>query len=198
MAAVSDELLPVVGRIAGGDPEALSELHRRAGRLVFGMAVRALGRADLAEEVAADVFAQVWQSARRFDARRGTVEAWLVNITRSRAIDRHRSLAARPDLVAAGAEPLDDDLVSPAMSTAPHEVIDTRRAVQAMLQELAPDERRLIHLAYRAGYTHEELAARLGLPLGTIKTRIRASLRKMRRRLSGDAASRATSRRCPA
>jgi RNA polymerase sigma-70 factor, ECF subfamily len=182
-------LSPCLERVAAGDVDALAHLYDRTCRMVFGLAMRILRRAEEAEEIVVDVYTQMWKTAASFDPARGSVEAWLSTMTRSRALDRLRSRKARPDLDDVSRTPLEDldrieDRRQPDRSGVDH----ARFQAAAMLMALAPDERRLIELAFFHGYTHSELAGLLGLPLGTIKTRIRMSVMRMRRALRAPAA----------
>lgn len=166
-----------VQRIAAADQAALAALYDATNRLIYGMALRILGNPADAEEVTLDIYTQVWRSASNFDERRGSVVAWLMTMARSRAIDRLRSGANRSrreeslielDGVATGQAPMH---------------LGVEREVQAALRALAPEQREAIELAYWYGYSHAELAARLGQPLGTVKTRIRMGMMKLRSQL---------------
>ncbi|HTT63613.1 MAG TPA: sigma-70 family RNA polymerase sigma factor [Bryobacteraceae bacterium] len=166
-----------VRRIAGADQAALAALYDATNRLTYGLALRVLGNPADAEEVTLDIYTQVWRDASSFDERRGSVVAWLMTIARSRAIDRLRSGTSR----SRREEPL-ADLDRPAAANAPAPT-GIGREVQAALQTLAPEQREAIELAYWYGYSHTELAARLGQPLGTVKTRIRMGMMKLRSQL---------------
>ena len=165
----------------------MAHVYDRTSRFVFSLLMRILRRQEDAEEVLVEVYTQAWRSAASFDPRRGSGEAWLSTIARSRAIDRLRSRKARPDLHHANVtavEPFDE--TRHGRQHEPLSADHARFQAAAMLMALAPDERRLVELAYYDGYTHRELADRLGLPLGTVKTRIRHSLLKMRRAVGGE------------
>ena len=143
---------------------------------------RVLGDPADAEEVSIDVYHQVWRTAPSYDGSRGSVAAWLVTLARSRAIDRLRSRAAR----ARSEEPILPHIVARDASPGPDEttVASQRRAlVQAALAALSPDQREAIELAFFSGFTHSELADRLGQPLGTVKTRIRSAMIRLREQL---------------
>jgi RNA polymerase sigma-70 factor, ECF subfamily len=158
--------------LAGGDQQALAAFYDATNRLVYSMALRILGSPADAEEVTLDTYTQVWRTAPGFDPQRGSVLAWLTMLTRSRAIDRLRGMASR-----ARQEP-PGELTSQG-SADPY----VARAVQDALNALAPEQREVIELAYWYGYSHSELAERLGQPLGTIKTRIRLGMLKLRAQL---------------
>lgn len=168
-------------RVAAGDREALGELYDRISPLVYGLALRILRNSADAEEVTLDVFTQVWRSAKRYDGRRGSVLAWLVTLTRSRAIDRLRTRAHwnwQPERDEAERHRVQ----SPGRETG--WLAEQRLLVEGALAALPLEQRRLIELAYFAGFSHAELAARTGLPLGTVKTRIRLAMMKLRELLA--------------
>ena len=180
-----DTLTPWILAVAAGDADALTTLHARTHRLVYGVCQRILRRPDEADEVVMDVYAQVWRSADRFHPGRGTGEAWLRMMARSRALDRLRTRRARPDVTSAVR--CDDAFGRTIPDTRRHDfanVVDARRLTTAGLRLLAPAERRLLRLAFVDGYSHGELSRVLNLPLGTVKTRVRTSLHKMRRALA--------------
>lgn len=181
--AAVDDLERLMGRISRGESDALAELYDRTCRQVYGVAVRVLGREDEAEEVVLDVFAQVWRTASNFRTDRGSVAAWLTIIARSRALDRLRARRTRPDLDDRNTTMLDEhpEIVDESRAGEPFHALDARHRVTSLLSVLPPPERQLIELAFFKGYTHGELSRLFEIPLGTIKTRIRASLLKMRR-----------------
>ena len=167
-------------RMAAGDGGALAELYDHHGRAMFSLAVRILRDENDAEEVVQDVFAQAWRQASRYDTTRGAVVAWLLMMTRSRAIDRLRARRGQP--------PLDGDHPSAlrdAADTAPPLDLalltaDDIARVRAALNALPEAQRMAIELAFHEGLTHTEVAERLEQPLGTIKTRIRVGLLRLR------------------
>jgi RNA polymerase sigma-70 factor (ECF subfamily) len=170
-----------VARIAAGEQGALTALYDESCRLIYGLAVRILGNAADAEEVALDVYTLVWKSAASFDPSRGSAAAWLTTITRSRAIDRVRSRAARH----AKEEPFASDVMD--RSPLPDEsgaANQEARFVRAALASLPPEQREAVELAYFSGLSHSEVAHRLGQPLGTVKTRIRLGMMKLRETLA--------------
>jgi RNA polymerase sigma-70 factor (ECF subfamily) len=177
--AAADEA--IVGAIAGGSADALGQLYDRHGAVCYGLARRIVGQPDVAEEIVQDVFAQVWREAARYARDRATVAGWLVMLTRARAIDRVRSRRARPDAaagVALSAVPpptaADPDPEAAALTAA--EAHSVRQALIAL-----PDQQRaLLDLAYYEGLTHSEIAERTGIPLGTVKTRLRAAMLTLR------------------
>lgn len=175
-----------VSRAAAGDGSALAALYDSHARSVYSLALRILGDEADAEDVVQEVFAQAWRQAARYDPRRGAVAAWLLNIARTRAIDRFRSRRARPE---ATATPAESDVSAPFID--PGDTLSAERTaaqVRAALQQLPLLQRLAIELAYFEGLTQHEIAERLEQPLGTIKTRIRLGLLKLRDTLSGTAA----------
>ena len=173
-----------LARIARGDQAAFAELYDRHSRLVFSLALRILqDRAD-AEDVVQEVFAQVWAQAQRYDASRGAVAAWMLVLTRSRAIDRLRAKRSRPETAgeATAAESVVDGSVTQDLELLSAEQV-TR--LQRAMQELTEAQRAALELAYYEGLTHVEVAERLAEPLGTVKTRIRQAVFKLRESLTG-------------
>jgi RNA polymerase sigma-70 factor, ECF subfamily len=174
-----------LARAADGDGAALASLYDRHARGVYSIALRVVGNEADAEDVVQDVFTQAWRQADRYDAARGTVAAWLLTMARTRAIDRLRARLARPDSSAA---PADDMWATrPAATTDPADTLAAERdakRVREALEELPLLQRLAIELAYFEGLTQSQIAARLEEPLGTVKTRIRLGLSKLRDALS--------------
>jgi RNA polymerase sigma-70 factor (ECF subfamily) len=175
------EWVALVRAVAAGDQVALHALYERAHRAVFTFAMRITANQESAEEVTVDVFHEVWRRASGYQEADGTVLGWIMNQARSRAIDRIR-FDQRKKRVPPDEDPL------PAVGTAsPDDVIAFKQQSQALRDALAvltPDERRAIELAFFSELTYAEVAARLKQPLGTIKTRIRSGLHKLRRALA--------------
>ena len=174
---------------AGGDDRAFEALYDESSRLVHSVAMRFLSDHADADEVTLDVFTQVWRSASVFDATRGTVTAWLVTMARSRAIDKLRAAASRVQKQFS----IDDGYELVEKRETPEETSSLnqqRRNVRAALAFLPLEQRSAINLAYFEDLSHQEISDRLGLPLGTVKTRIRLGMLRLRGHL-GSAASRA-------
>lgn len=168
----------LVAAIAAGDERALRALYDRAHRLVFTLAVRITDDRETAEEVTLDVFHDVWRRASAYDPVGGSVLGWIMNQARSRAIDRLRFEQRKKRVNPYPGVPL-----TTAVPRGPQEacgVAESGRHLRAALQALTPDERQAIETAFFSEFTHMQVAARLNEPLGTIKTRIRSGLAKLR------------------
>ena len=172
----------LVQSIAAGDQLALHALYERTHRFVFTLILRITSNRETAEELTLDVFYDVWRRASRYDAGNGTVLGWIMNQARSRAIDRLRFEQRKKRV---DAHPSDPD---PAIETSDsHDVLEFKeqsRALRSALTVLTPDERQAIEAAFFSELTYAEVAARLEQPLGTVKTRIRSALHKLRRALA--------------
>jgi RNA polymerase sigma-70 factor, ECF subfamily len=176
----------LVRSIATGDQLALHALYERAHRIVFTLIMRITANRETAEELTVDVFHDIWRRASGYDAVNGTVLGWIMNQARSRAIDRLR-FESRQKRSHGGDEPLAE------IAADPRDVLEQREQgalLRTALATLTPDERQAIEMTFFAGLTHVEAAARLDQPLGTIKTRIRSGLHKLRQRLAAEAGER--------
>lgn len=159
----------LLSRLARGDKGALGPFFDLHAGLVTGMALRILRDLADAEDVVQEVFLQAWRQADRYDPERGTPEAWLVTMTRTRALDRLRRRAARRE---------ESESALPIGTLLPKD--ETAFSVREALETLSADQRRAIELAYYGGLTQSEIAAALGEPLGTIKTRMRTGMIRLR------------------
>lgn len=176
--------LAALTRMANGDGDALGELYDRHARAVYSLARRILHDPADAEDVVQEVFAQAWRQASRYTASRGVVAAWLLTLARSRAIDKLRARRTRP------LNHSDHRLARELTDTGPPaewQALSSEQAarVRTALADLPVLQRVAIELAYFEGCTQAEIAARLEQPLGTVKTRIRAALMKLREVLAG-------------
>jgi RNA polymerase sigma-70 factor (ECF subfamily) len=172
----------LLARVAKGDHQAFSQLYDHSSSLLFTLAVRILGNHEEAAELLQDVYLEVWRKVSRYDVGRGTPAAWLVTLTKSRAIDRLRARAARGQqatnsLEAGTAVQVADEGPSPFETKADQEL---RTAVGAAVAGLPQAQQQAIELAYYEGLSHTEIAARLNQPLGTVKTRIKLGMSKLR------------------
>jgi len=178
------EWAEIVQSIAAGDQLALHALYEMAHRLVFTLIMRITANREISEEVTIDVFHDIWRRASGYDAANGTVLGWIMNQARSRAIDRLRFESRKKRRQPGDVQPLVE------VAPDPDDVLELREQGEllcAALETLTPDERQAIEMTFFAGLTHVEAAARLNQPLGTIKTRIRSGLHKLRRRLTAEA-----------
>ena len=178
---VSDESrsdIALLDRVIARDAAAIGELYDRHSRLLFGLIVRIVRDRSEAEEVLQEVFVQVWTRADTYNEALGVPAAWLVRIARNRAIDRLRANTVRARTAEATPQP------PPVESPETHAAMtEQRRTVARALDTLPPEQRQLIEDAYFLGLTQSELAERFGLPLGTVKTRIRTGMLSLRREL---------------
>jgi RNA polymerase sigma-70 factor, ECF subfamily len=162
-------------------PEALSELYDRYGRLVFGLALHIVGDAASAEEITQDVFLRAWERARQYRSDQAKVSTWLTSITRHRAIDHLRWQGVRPEgQSVAWDEVLPQDEPSAEGPEQSMEIEIQRRRVRAAVAQLPEEQRQVLALAYFQGRSQSEIAQALGLPLGTVKTRVRLAMAKLR------------------
>ena len=178
--------LSLLQRIAARDTAAVAELYDRHSRLLFGLILRILRDRGEAEDILQEAFVRVWSRAEIYDARMGGPLPWIVRVARNCAIDRLRARRVRatvdaPAIALAAVE------AAPAtgIQTPEAAVLDAerRRRLTDVLSALPAEQRRLIEAAFFEGYTHSELAQRFGLPLGTVKTRIRAGMTAMRQQM---------------
>jgi len=182
---VSDENL--IRQIVLGRPEALSELYDRYSRMVFGLSVNAVGDAATAEEITQDVFVRVWERAGQYRADLAKVSTWLTSITRHRTIDQLRRRSVRPEGkslawadVSPEAEPRGDG---------PEQDVELKiqqQRVRAAVAQLPEEQKQVLALAYFQGYSQTAIAETLGLPLGTVKTRVRLAMEKLREMLEAE------------
>jgi RNA polymerase sigma-70 factor (ECF subfamily) len=178
----------LVARISAGDEQALGSLYDRYGRMAYSLAAAIVPDSADADEVVADAFAQLWRSASLFDASRGSVGAWLATIVRTRALDLVRAQRRRSRTLERAAMMSDEDSV-PGFSQgtdAPDRDAESNEAgvlVRRSLADLPAPQRRVIELAYFGGLSQSEIATQLSEPLGTVKTRMRAGMEKLRQSL---------------
>jgi RNA polymerase sigma-70 factor (ECF subfamily) len=184
----ADEDLELVAAMARGDERAASRLYDRHSAVMYGLALRMVGESADAEEVVLEAFAQAWRDAVRYDTSRGSVVGWLTTIARTRALDLIRARGRRSKMTDTAANQLDAPAaMGEGFRSADALVDDAERAtaVASALNGLPDAQRRAIELAFFEGLTHPEVAERLREPLGTVKTRIRLGMQKLRDLLAG-------------
>ena len=185
IAGCEDPLRELLGSVARGDEGALRRLHDLTCRRLLGLLRRLLGDEATAEDVLSEVYVQAWRRAERFDPGRGSGWLWLVTIARRRAIDRARSHAVRP------ATPLEEShgqaLPDPEPGPSDH-VLGSEAAerVRVAVRSLPAEQRQVLEASFLGGQSHSEVAEALDLPLGTIKSRIRAGLTTLRRSMPAE------------
>ena len=176
----------LIARIMRAEPAAAKVLYGRYGRLVYSLAQQVVGDAAAAEEITQDVFLLVWEKAGTYRAEKAKVATWIARIARNRAIDVLRQQKSRDTRSKGAWEELKKAAEAPAPD--PGERMETERLharVREAISSLPPDQKAALVLAYFQGLTHQEIAAQLGEPLGTIKTRIRTAMQKLRGMLEG-------------
>jgi RNA polymerase sigma-70 factor, ECF subfamily len=168
----------LVERLRRRDPEALAELYDRYGRLVYSLILRVVRDAAISEDLVQETFLRVWNRVQGFDAVRGALAPWLLAVARNRAIDYLRSASGRERNAFEFEETDHPSLYSdmePGILNA-----DKTRRVRAAMEKLAPNLRTVVELAYFEGLSQSEMAERIGQPLGTVKTWVRAALKSLR------------------
>src|SRR4051794_15152288 len=182
-AALEDAAL--LAEVVGGDEEALETLYRRYGGACFALARRILDDNHLAEDVVQQVFTALWKGS-GFDVRRGALSTWLMSVTHHKAIDVLRKEAPRRKRLASEQALMEVAVSGPGPDEEAWMRMRAERTREA-LQTLPSEQRELLLLAYYGGYTQSEIAGLTGLPLGTVKSRTLAAMRKLRAVLGGDA-----------
>lgn len=186
----SDERLEdLIGRVSAGDRAAFRKLYDQTARLVFGVVLRIVRNREIAEEVAQECYVLLWQRADRYQTARGSALAWIASIARYRAIDRIRADRARGRDCDVSADLEDPEMIDRALqsdqpcslqlSDSDRPIVDSM-SLRSALSRLKPDHQRAIVLSYRYGYTHEELAGAMNVPLGTAKSWVRRGLKALK------------------
>ncbi len=184
------DLLPstdnqLVVRLTSGDAQALEQLYDRYVRQCFGLALRMLGDAALAEEVVQEVFLKLWNQPDKYSAQKGRFASWLLSLVHHRCIDELRR-RSRTEVA------LDDPIMGNRLDAEPDYDLDPsdrvwlaeqQRTVRQALAGIAPEQRRILELAYYGGFSQSEIADKLKQPLGTVKTRMRLGLQNLRKAL---------------
>lgn len=169
-------------RVAGGDSAALEQLYERYARITYGLALKILASAEQAEDVVQEAFWRIWNRATTFQTGSGQFAPWLFGIVRNLCIDELRRRQARPPALRNEAD--EQALLALADSTPDMDALsweaERRRLITSALAELPPDQRQVIELAYFGGLSQREIADKLNNPLGTVKTRVRLALAKLK------------------
>jgi RNA polymerase sigma-70 factor (ECF subfamily) len=176
-----EELMPLIG---AKDPEAFEVFYDRHGGVAFSLAYRIVGEKAAAEDVVQEAFISIWRSGARYDRTRGSVRSWTLGVVRNRAIDLLRRMAGRTPL------DFDDDSIleqrqAPERTEEEALAHETADEVRGAIGALPGEQSKVIELAYFGGFSHSEIAEMLGVPLGTVKGRMRLGLEKMRGELTG-------------
>jgi RNA polymerase sigma-70 factor, ECF subfamily len=168
----------LIQQVANQDRDAFSQLYDRFSTLVFTLAMRMLKARSDAEDLLQEVFVQVWRQAQSYSAERGSPEAWIINIARSRAIDKIRSIRRMQKSFVLTDDPARAESSDNVESSAAES--ETRLAMNSALANLPDTQRKVLELAYFDGLTQSEIADRLAEPLGTVKTRMRSGIQRLR------------------
>ena len=177
-ASSADDSARLIQQIARGDRQAFGRFYDRYASLVFTFAMRILRERSAAEDLLQEVFLQAWREAGNYSKDRGSPEAWMITITRSRGIDKLRSIRRREKSFVEMEDPAGAAYDGPAGN--PEAASDAKLTVSGALAELPESQRRVLEMAYFDGLTQSEIAAKLQEPLGTIKTRMRSAIGRLR------------------
>ena len=187
IASSHPDLNSLIMRVATGDQLAMASLYETSSRVVYGLLLRILNEHGLAEEVLLDVYMQVWRQAGSYDKGRGSPMAWMLTIARSRALDRLRS-GRQELLIRESFEGIEENTSSEIDVEEAAAIAEVQGKVRDALETLPAEQREVIELAYYDGLSHSEIALQLEQPLGTVKTRTRLGMMKLRDLLQPGAA----------
>ncbi len=183
--STSQDDVTILRLISRQDSDALGELYDRYGRLVYSIAFHTIGNRETAEEIVQDVFTRIWEKAHTYDAGQAKVSTWLVNITRNRAIDELRKINIRPEKNSIA---LSDALnLADQREPGPEAEVEAhfqQHSVREAIAALPTEQQHVLALAYFKGLSHTEIAEVLNEPVGTVKTRLRLAMQKLRQALS--------------
>ena len=177
MTEISD--IELVSQILHQDQNGLSILYDRYGKQIYGFAYHTLQNQNDAEEITQDVFLTLWEKSDKWDSAKGSLISWLMRLTRNKSIDRIRKRQRSPQLVDSDFEETLQYIPSKGEGVG-GEMWQNGQIIHSLLQKLPPEQSKLIELAFYKGMTHSELSESLGIPLGTVKTRLRSGLQKLR------------------
>ena len=169
--------------VQGGDPRAFELVYDRHGGAAFSLAYRMVGNRAAAEDISQEAFVSIWRSRLRYEPERGSVRTWVLGIVHNRAIDGLRRNTVH-DRRRAGMEGIEERHEAPERTEVEVARRDEAEHVRAALEQLPEDQVQVIELAYFGGFSHSEIADMLGMPMGTVKGRMRLGLEKMRRQLA--------------
>jgi RNA polymerase sigma-70 factor (ECF subfamily) len=175
-----DEEVSLIERLQNRDPAALADLYDRYGRLTYSLIVRIVRDVGVAEDLTQETFLRVWISVGRFDAERGSLRPWLLTVARNRAIDYLRTADGRCNRDLPSLDLVED---SKLLADLERSIATSAGNLRGALAKLSNNQRRVIDLAYFEGYSQTEMAAKLGQPLGTVKTWVRTALNLLREEL---------------
>jgi RNA polymerase sigma-70 factor, ECF subfamily len=177
MADLDKDEMGLIQRVAGGDQQAFLVIYDRYSPRIYALALHMLGEPMLAEEVTQDTFIKIWNRARQYASERGSFTVWLMTVARHTALDRLRLEGRRPQL----SDARDPETVWPLLHDNSHDPDEARwKSLYFAVRSLPEDQRQVIDLAYYQGMSQSEIAAELGWPLGTVKTRMRAAMQALR------------------
>ena len=176
-----EELMPLIG---AKDATAFEVIYDRHGGVAYSLAYRVVGERGAAEDVVQEAFISIWRSGARYDPTRGSVRSWMLGIVRNRAIDVLRSKAGRAPKLDFDDESVLEQRQAEELTEVEALQRETAREVRGVLEELPGDQSKVIELAYFGGFSHSEIARMLGVPLGTVKGRMRLGLEKIRGQLA--------------
>jgi RNA polymerase sigma-70 factor, ECF subfamily len=176
-----EELMPL---LAEKDPRAFEVFYDRHGGVAYSLAYRIVGDRTAAEDVVQEAFLSIWRSGARYDRTRGSVRAWTLGIVRNRAIDALRRQSGKAPKLDFDDEAVLEQRASDELTEEQALRAESAREVRGALAELPDDQSKVIELAFFAGFSHSEIAEMLGMPLGTVKGRMRLGMEKIRARLA--------------
>jgi RNA polymerase sigma-70 factor (ECF subfamily) len=176
-----EELMPLIGE---KDPEAFEVFYDRHGGVAYSLAYRIVGERAAAEDVSQEAFISLWRSGARFDSTRGSVRSWMLSIVRNRAIDYLRSKAGKAPKLTFDDDSILEQRPSEELTDAEAMRRETASEVRGAIGQLPGEQSKVIELAYFGGFSHSEIARMLGVPLGTVKGRMRLGLEKIRGELA--------------